>query len=211
MNEVPAPRRGRPPGREGTGTKERIRQAVIDLFAANGFHGTGVSDIADRVGIQRGALYYHIQSKEELLWEVLGGYVRDTLDGIEAIVADELDPVSTFRRLMRHHVERIVAHRREVAIHVRDASALSGERAAQFQALRDRVQRRWQEVVDECHRTGAFASADHVLVNGILGMVNMVFLWYQEGGNDSPGQIADKLTEMILHGLERHHVQASES
>lgn len=208
VKDAPAPdlatrRRGRPPGpsTQGADTKERIRQAAIDLFAEKGFHGTAVADIGDRVDIQRGALYYHIGSKNELLWEVLGGFVRGMLGDIDTAVTEDIEPVEKFRRLMRLHVRRITAHQREVAIHLRDGGALTGDRAPQFQALRDQVQQRWQEVVDECQRTGAFTTADHVVVNGLLGMVNMVYLWYQEGRGDSPEQIADKFTDMVLHGL----------
>ena len=46
---------GPSPGRPGPGT--RIEQAALQLFAAKGFAGTGIRDIADRAGLSTAALY----------------------------------------------------------------------------------------------------------------------------------------------------------
>ena len=54
---------------------ERTRQAVLDaaarLFARRGYAGTNLSDIAAEAGIKTGSLYYHFDSKDQLVSEVL--------------------------------------------------------------------------------------------------------------------------------------------
>jgi hypothetical protein len=42
-----------------------------------------------------------------------------------------------------------------------------------------------------------------VIVNGLLGLVNYVHLWYRPDGPDTPEQIADKYSDMVLRGLLR--------
>ncbi|MFF2083113.1 TetR/AcrR family transcriptional regulator [Nocardia sp. NPDC058176] len=203
---APVRRRGRPPGgdRGAAQTRARIRAAAIELFADRGFHATGVAEIGAKADVQRGALYYHIGSKQELLWEILRDYTRLLLDDAERIVAAGADPVQTLRELIRSHVELIVAHRRTVTVHVRDADALTAERAADLQRLRDRIQRLWQDVVDAGHAAGLLRSADHVVTNGLLGMLNSLGFWYRERGVHSPAEIAEIaeiLTETVLSGL----------
>jgi AcrR family transcriptional regulator len=51
-----------------TNTRERIEQAAIRLFVANGVTETSVRDIARAVDISEGALYRHFVSKDELVW-----------------------------------------------------------------------------------------------------------------------------------------------
>jgi AcrR family transcriptional regulator len=51
----------------GAQTRQRILAAAIELFAANGYAGTSVRDIAEAVGMTKAALYYHFSSKEEIL------------------------------------------------------------------------------------------------------------------------------------------------
>ncbi|TDE18927.1 TetR/AcrR family transcriptional regulator, partial [Actinomadura sp. 6K520] len=40
-------------------------------MAENGYHGTSVRDIAVRAGLSPGALYYHFESKQELLATIM--------------------------------------------------------------------------------------------------------------------------------------------
>lgn len=200
---APVRRRGRPPAtdRGAADTAARIRAAALELFAERGFHATGVAEIGARADVQRGALYYHIGSKEELLWEILGEYTRLLLADAERIVGAGADPVATLRLLVRSHVELIVTHRRAVAVHLRDADALTGARAAELQQLRDRLQQLWQEVIDAGHAAGRLRTADHIVTNGLLGMLNSLGFWYRERGAHSPAEIADILTDTVLSGL----------
>ncbi|WP_159848813.1 TetR/AcrR family transcriptional regulator [Nocardia sp. CY41] len=200
---APSRRRGRPPAAESTAsdTRARIVRAAIDLFAEQGFHGTGVAEIGERADVQRGALYYHIGSKEELLWQILRDYIQPMLTEAEAIADGSDDPVTKLRKMIHSHVRLIIRHQREVAIQLRDVGALTGERAAQLQELRDRVQHCWQRVIDAGHAEGLLRTGDHVVTNSMLGMVNMVSFWYRPHGDRSPGEIADILATTLLDGV----------
>ena len=48
-------------------TRERIVDEALTLFAAKGFKGTTVRNIADAVGIKDASLYKHFRSKQEIL------------------------------------------------------------------------------------------------------------------------------------------------
>lgn len=200
-------RRGRPPASDNDAgdTRRKIIEAATELFAEKGFHGTGVAEIGQRADVQRGALYYHIKSKEELLWEVLRDYVIALLVGAEEIAASESDPPAQLRALIGNHVTLIVRYQREVMIQLRDGGALTGDRAAELQELRDQVQRCWQDVLDDGCAAGAFNSADHVVTNSLLGMVNMVCFWYRPSGDRTPEEIAEMLSNMTLDGLASTH------
>ncbi|MCU1642271.1 MAG: TetR/AcrR family transcriptional regulator [Nocardia sp.] len=176
-------------------------QAALELFAEKGFHATSVGEIGDRAGIQRGALYYHIGSKEELLFQIRRGYTQLMLDDAARIVDGAGEPMVKLRNLIRSHVHGIIEHRHEVTIALRDAGALTGERAADLQELRDGIQQRWQRVIDDGYAVGALRSKDHVVTNSIVAMLNMVSTWYRPDGEHSPGEIADILTTTILDGV----------
>jgi AcrR family transcriptional regulator len=200
---APRRKRGRPPGgpEQAQATKARIRQAALELFAEHGFHGTGVADIGSRAGVQRGSLYFHIGSKEELLFEVLRGNVAEVLAAAQEIAESDLPPLDKIRQLVSRHVATIVTRRLEVAVYTRDRSALTGTRFAELESMRRGVQEAWIQILEEAVRAGAIRSADHVLVNGIIGLINTTYLWYRPDGPDTPEQIAEKLCSLILDGL----------
>src|SRR5690554_6292810 len=60
---------------EALSTKERIYRIAAELFAQKGFHATAMSDLEEATSLGRGALYYHIGSKEELLFNVTSRYL----------------------------------------------------------------------------------------------------------------------------------------
>jgi AcrR family transcriptional regulator len=117
---------GRPPGSRNVTeeTRARIKNAAIELFAEKGYSGAGVAEIGNRAGVQRGALYHHIGSKEHLLWEIVSDHATASLEGL-LIVESDLPPLEKLRALIRHQVEFVVARRREMAIYTR------GEQLAQ--------------------------------------------------------------------------------
>src|SRR5271155_1814109 len=59
------------------GVKAKVERAAVDLFAANGFDGASIADIAAAAGVSQGALYRHYPSKEELAWSLFSAaYLR---------------------------------------------------------------------------------------------------------------------------------------
>ncbi|WP_316637103.1 TetR/AcrR family transcriptional regulator [uncultured Ruminococcus sp.] len=48
-------------------TKDRILEEALTLFSENGYDGTGVEQIAEKVGIKAPSLYKHFKGKEDIL------------------------------------------------------------------------------------------------------------------------------------------------
>ena len=51
-------------------TKKRILETALELFAQRGYLGTSMSDIAQRLGISKAALYKHYTGKQEILDQI---------------------------------------------------------------------------------------------------------------------------------------------
>jgi AcrR family transcriptional regulator len=129
---------GRVAGVTATETRQRLLRAAADAFAAQGYDGTRVADIAASAGVSNGALYAHFGSKAELLVGALRAHGRRHL--ADMFDADPGRPVTEMllaigRRLGRQPdaggyllVEALVAARRDedVARPMRDDM---GERA----------------------------------------------------------------------------------
>lgn len=202
----PRRRPGRPRGSvtgQGDATRERVIEVAGQLFAEKGFHATSVADIGAMSDLRAGGLYYHIGSKEGLLWEILRRYTEKALAGAERIADSDSDPVSKLGELIDFHVRTIAEHRRDVLIQLRDADALSGENAARLHVLRERVQDCWERVLDEGYRAGTLTQGNRVVANGLLGMVNMMPLWYRPERGDTPESVARQFRAMVLDGLVR--------
>ncbi len=58
---------GRIAGVTAADTRERLLRAAAEVFAAHGYDGTRVADIAAAAGVSKGAMYAHYSSKADLL------------------------------------------------------------------------------------------------------------------------------------------------
>jgi TetR/AcrR family transcriptional regulator, cholesterol catabolism regulator len=182
-------------------TRDRIIEDATTLFAENGYHGTGISDIAEKVGLRGGALYYHIGSKQELLWEILSRYTAAVLEDAEVVAASDQRPTDKLRDLIVRQLRHIVASTRQMQIELRDRSSLSEERLAELQAMRERIQTIWQQTLDEGVEAGEFESAETIVTNTIITTVNSVAHWYRKGGRMSEEEIAERVAHVVLRGV----------
>jgi len=72
--------RGRGPLPRG-GTRERIQAIALELFAEQGYDKTSLREIAEGLGVTKAALYYHFNSKEDIVRSFTEDY-RAELDEV---------------------------------------------------------------------------------------------------------------------------------
>lgn len=185
----------------GESTSDRILRVAAEVFARKGYHGTGVAELGEAAGLKRGALYYHIGSKEDLLFNLSKRHVEEALERGRVVVDSDLHPVDKLRALAREHVQTIAARRDEVIVVLREQHALTGKRSRQLLKLRDEHQGLFARVLQEGVDQGVFRNADHVTVLGVLGILNWTYVWFDAAkGPLSPEQVADRLTDIVVYG-----------
>lgn len=185
---------------DGEKTRERILRAATRLFATKGFHATGVAQIGEAAGVGKGALYHHIKSKEDLLYEIVTRHVERGIAEVETVRRSDASPEQKLRRLCRQQLRTVADSQQEITIFFREQNALTGQRRRKMSALRHRVEDVWREVLQEGVDQGVLRSADPVVVKGILGLINYSFLWFDPKGPLTPEEIADRLIDLVLRG-----------
>lgn len=95
-------------------TRARLLEAATELFAARGFHGTKVRDIASRAGVNVAAGNYHFGSKKELYLEVVRGQFLRMGEKIARMGA-VLEPAA-LGKLARPELMRLLRVRLEVML-----------------------------------------------------------------------------------------------
>ena len=65
-------------------TRERLIDAAIEVFAAQGYEGTRLQDVARAAGLTTGAVYSNFRDKAELLFEAIGTRSAAEIDDLAA-------------------------------------------------------------------------------------------------------------------------------
>jgi AcrR family transcriptional regulator len=159
-----------------------------------------VGDLAEALGVQKGSLYSHIESKADLLWDV-------AREGAEAFhlaldqVPDEGPVVERIRAALRGHL-RVVAQQLDVAtVFIREWRYLEGERRDSFIAERRRYEERFRALFREGRERGGLRTDldDGAAALVALSSVNWAYTWLRpDAGTDD---LADRFTTLLLDGM----------
>jgi AcrR family transcriptional regulator len=180
--------------------REELTRIAARLFAERGYQGTSLADLAAALGVQKPSLYHHIDSKEELLWEVAwegAEAFHAALDGVPAAAP----AAERIRLALRAHLA-VVGQQLDIAtVFVREWRHLSGDRRTRFVAER----RRYEERIRELFRAGVEESqlrtdldvATAALL--FLSAANWAYTWLRPGADTD--ELADRLYSALLDGM----------
>jgi AcrR family transcriptional regulator len=183
--------------------KEQIYSTARSLFRERGYPATTVRDIAREMNMQAGSLYAHIESKEDVLWEIVNRAASEFLASAQPIAASDLKPTEKLRELVRGHVRVVAANLAEATIFLHEWKFLGEERRREIAERRNRYESLYRHVVEEGIASGEFAPTDPKMATLlVLSAVNWMPQWYNPAGPLSPAEVADSFIELVLRGLE---------
>lgn len=184
-----------------TAARERIHRVAAELFARNGYHGTGMSALSEAVGLGRGALYYHIVSKESVLYAITAGAIEQLIKPSDVIVQSDYPAETRIRQLARVLMRNIAELSNEWTVFFREHSSLTGKWHEDLMQKREHYEELWWQVLQEGAAAGEFGSVPQIVTKGVLGMFNYAYLWLRADGLSTPEDVADLFCDVLLGGL----------
>ena len=178
-------------------------QAAARLFSERGYHGTSIQHLADALGLQKGSLYSHIGSKEELLFDVVNdGADRFLERGEHAFALPALASVR-LRRLLVGHVETAIEHLDAATVFLNEWRYLSEERQVLIRAKRDRYEQLVRGIIEEGIAAGEFRDDANVRFAArlVLSAGNWTYAWFKPGGELGPTEIGERFADLLIRGL----------
>ncbi|MCI2416482.1 TetR/AcrR family transcriptional regulator [Saccharopolyspora sp. K220] len=189
-------RRGRPGYDLG-----RLLDVTVRVFNERGYEGTSMEDLAQRLGITKSAIYYHVASKDELLRLS----VNRALDALFAVTEEEASTtgraIDRLEHVVRRSIEVLVAELPFVTLLLRVRGNTKVERQAL--ARRREFDQVVSELVKQAEGEGSIRpDVDPALTSRLLfGMVNSIIEWYKPSRGLRAAEIADAVTKIAFDGL----------
>ena len=179
------------------------------MFAERGLRATTVRDIADSAGILSGSLYHHFSSKEEMVDELLRGFLDWLFERYQQILAAESTPLDRLKGLFMASFEAIEHRHAQVVIYQDEAKRLSDLPQFRFVDDRNREQRKmWIDLLHEGVADGSFRpDLDVDLVYRFIRDTTWVSVrWYQPGGPLTAEEVGRQYLAIVLGGITKEGV-----
>lgn len=199
-----------PPARpEEAVTRERILTEAARLFRERGYDKTSVKLLGERLGVTAPALYYHFESKEDILFAYLESGLRSVLAHTEDALTAR-DAGERLRQLVRVYVlfdlgalPRGDDYSAGVFGYFQLVEALRPEQRAQLEKLQREYLDLIRAIIASGVEAGEFDPTDvTVTAFAISGMVVGSCYWYRPGRRLDADAVADHLADLAVRMLE---------
>jgi AcrR family transcriptional regulator len=134
-------------------TRDRLAEHAARLFAARGYHGTSIADLADALGIRKSSVYSHIGGKDELLAEIALAGADAFHAALDALPSD-VSPGERVHVALRAHLG-VVDRQLDVAtVWLQEWRYLTGPAREHFITERRRYEQRVRVLLQDAMRSG---------------------------------------------------------
>ncbi|HJX03740.1 MAG TPA: TetR/AcrR family transcriptional regulator [Dehalococcoidia bacterium] len=180
--------------------REEIIKAAARIFAAKGYHGTTLDEIAREIGVSKPALYYHIKNKEEILKEIVGR-IMEPMETVARVGRSGIPPRQRIAQMIRMLVQ-FAAERQEITLIALELNKILPTRSREaLKKRRKDVEEVLIETLDEGIKKGDFKTGNSKMYAfAILAAANSVYRWYDPHGNLTHGQIAEQFIRLLELG-----------
>jgi AcrR family transcriptional regulator len=183
---------------------DQLLETATLLFKEKGYHNTSMQDLADALGMQKGSLYYYIDSKEELLRELLEQATSILGAQIDEIYAADLCPSEKLRLALENHGQAMMDHLNLVTVYLQEYRSLPPERLQEVLVTREHYEQRLMQILQDGIDSGEFRPVEvKMTVFGFLGMLNWTHQWFSPQGALTSEQIAAILADLAMHAVSK--------
>jgi len=167
-------------------TKTKILDVSARMFSKQGYNGTVLRDIANELNMKAGSLYYHFESKEQLVLEVLNIGLQNITDKVMAAI-DALPEDATSRERLfaaaKGHLTALLEKGDYTSTSIRNLGLLPDSVLEEVMVSRKKYENMWRTWIEEAQAKGDIRADINIKVLrlSIFGALNRTVAWYKEG------------------------------
>lgn len=186
-------------------SQKRVLDAAAKIFRDYGYAGTTMRAIADEADLKAGSIYYHYESKDDLISAVLDIGIHAVTDRVTEALAALPDDATGRQRIeaaITAHLSAII----EVGDYTLATRRVFGQVPEAIRAknlrLRDSYGAIWQDILANAHARGEFRTSANLTLARlfILGALNWTVEWFKPGGRTIE-DVAREFASFVLDGL----------
>ena len=182
--------------------KKAILDQAAALIARKGFDVATMMDVARACGTSKSHLYHYFPSKEELLYAIVHEHITKQASELTRIIEQPLPADQRFAQFVNSFVVGAAHSRNEHIMLMNDLKFLPSAQQKEIRQLEVRMTQLMQgllgEINPEVMQTKAMQKPYALL---LYGMMIWTFSWYQRSGSISPSDLAQRISDLFIHGF----------
>lgn len=182
--------------------RQVIFEAAAKLFRDKGYSATSMRDLAETVHLKASSLYNHIGSKEEILRDICFENAQRFHQKMEEVEQLDITATEKVKTLIRFHIHIATEDVTSVTAFNDEWRHLSEPHLSEFKALRRDYESRFQAIIEEGIRKGAFKNLNaFTALYTIFSSVRWLYDWYKPERNVTPDELYEQMATLLMSGL----------
>jgi TetR/AcrR family transcriptional regulator, cholesterol catabolism regulator len=179
-----------------------LLDVAATVFYEKGYRAASLNEIAARMNILKGSLYYYIASKDELLYEVVRSVHTAGMDNVRAIAAGPQDVLTRLENVIVAHIDHGYRNQHKVAM-MHEINVLPANLRRAIAREYYSYESIFQELIVEGQKQNSIRpEVDPALaVLSLLGSINSIFRWQRNTTDFTPLQAVRHIADVTVRGL----------
>ena len=172
------------------------------MFREKGFPAASMRDLAEAVGIEAASLYNHIQSKSEILQEIIFRTANDCNVHLESVDSSSLTYTKKLESLIRFHVQMMMTRFDDYCVMINEWIHLTEPYLTNFTTQRRNYVQRMEAIIQQGVRNKEMRPVlPYVAMLTILSSVRGLEFWHRSGKRITPQEMEDNMVNHLIGGL----------
>ena len=174
------------------------------MFLEKGFSATSMRDLAETVGIEAASLYNHIQSKSEILQEIIFRIANDCNVYLDNLDNNNMSSLKRIESLIRFHVQMMLTRFDDYCVMISDWIHLSEPYLTNFTTQRRNYVQRMELIIHEGIRNKEMKPVmPYVAMLSILSSVRGLEFWHRSNKKITPAELEENMVNFLINGLKK--------
>jgi len=181
--------------------REQSLRSLASFVRERKLSSLTMRDIADKLGLVKGNLYYYFKNKQDILFHCHVKCIRISLAALNEVRAQGLAPADALRQLLVKHILNITEDPYGGVL-LTDLESLTAVQRKRYVAMRDQFEQGVRKMIREGIEDGSFAKQNVQLAGfTILGAINWVPKWHRPDGPITSAAIAETIADQLIRSL----------
>lgn len=183
--------------------KDEIIKTAAKLFKEKGYSAVTMRDLASEMGIKAASLYNHINSKQEILKEIIISLAEEFTEGLQNIQKSDLTNIEKLQKIVALHVNITAKNTYKMASLNNDWMHLKEKREYYLQ-LRANYENQFRNIILQGVKNNEIIDENvEVMLFSMLSTLRSLYLWIPKKEDLKPENLSKQLSQVLINGINK--------
>lgn len=179
--------------------KEEILRSAATVFAEKGYHGTTMEEVAAKLLMTKGSMYYYFKNKDDLLYHCHQMIMDKSIGKMTEIINSPTTPTSKLENAIKAHIHLATSEKSMFMVMDKPNQHFTDEYLREILDSRTKYAQYFDQILQEGIDKGEFKPIDIKMIRMIiLGALNWIQEWYDPQGEKTGEEISEAFAMYLL-------------